>query len=50
MKYLKLIILALLCVSCNENAVKIEASLPATLKNGVITLETPKREAGQVTA
>ena len=50
MKYLKLIILALLCVSCNENAVKIEASLPATLKNGVITLETPKREAGQMTA
>lgn len=42
--------LALLCFTWNANARKIDASVPASIKNGVIKLKTPARQQGQTTA
>lgn len=51
MKSLKLLILTLLCVSCTAGAgKKIEASMPAVMEDGVITLAIPPRQVGQMTA
>ena len=50
MKKIKLLFLSLLCVSCGNVSTKIEASLPAEMKDGIISLSVPPRAEGQQSA